>query len=378
MTRSLIPFALEQWFAEFEFVSGMHHLAASGAYAASTQEVLALDPSGEATQRYLALGLDYIDSLGNHSLREALIDLLYPGLAIDQVRITTGASEALVLLTWALTTPGDNIILEDPGYESVSGVAAALGVEVRRLPRLLEQGWLPAARDVQRLIDHQTRFVLLSYPHNPTGAVLAPDDLRAIAEVVHQAGARLISDEVFRPITLAGDPVPSALDLIPDAIVVGDMTKPWGLGGVRVGWVAARDRALLAQLKEIRDYTTMCSSGPGEFLAELVLRSSERILAPRLANARANLARLHDMVARQHLTWQEPTAGYSAFIRLPHGRDSYRVCRHLALDHQVLLVPGAVFGAAYAEYVRIGFGGDPQIFTESLQVIEAVFAKDEA
>jgi len=101
-------------------------------------------------------------------------------------------------------------------------------------------------------------------------------------------------DEVFRLIALDGAVAPSVIDVVEHAVVIGDMTKPWGLGGLRVGWIARRNQALLKLVSAARDYSSICGNAPGEFLAEVTLRHRERVMAPRLAAARVNRQRLAD------------------------------------------------------------------------------------
>jgi aspartate/methionine/tyrosine aminotransferase len=178
----------------------------------------------------------------------------------------------------------------------------------------------------------------------------------------------LVNDEVFRLITLDDEPIPSIVDVVENAVSIGDMTKPWGLGGLRVGWIASHRHELLELLSSARDYSTMCSSAPGSFLAELALRHSSQIIAPRLAAARDNLHRLSEAIARSHrsLTWKRPEAGYTAFVQMPTHISTTTFCRRLAQEQHVLLLPGAVYGSEYERFVRIGFGCEPGIFKEGL------------
>lgn len=364
------PFNLERWFAEFEFVQGMRNLAASGPFAVRTSELLALE--GETTrERYLNLGLDYIENPGSESLRGAVANL-YTTLNANDVRIMTGASEALFLLVWTVAEPGSNIVIEEPCYGNVPGVAESLGIEVRKLPLRQEDGWKPDIGRLSRLVDEKTRIAYLVHPHNPSGSVLKREEMVAIASITERVGAILVNDEVFRLIPLEGEPAPSIADVVENAVSIGDMTKPWGLGGLRVGWIASRRHGLLDLLSSARDYSTMCCSAPGEFLAELALRNSERIIAPRLQTARDNLGRLTDAIARSDgkMSWRRPGAGYTAFVQMPEHISTVDFCRRLALEQRVLLLPGEVYGSEYAAYVRIGYGSGAEVFQAGLRAFE--------
>jgi aspartate/methionine/tyrosine aminotransferase len=367
--RDLAPFRLERWFTEFEFVAGMRNLAASGPFTLTTRELLELEET-ETTAHFLDLDLGYIENPGGESLRQAIANL-HGTLQIDDVRITTGASEALFLLIWTTVEPGANIVVEEPCYDNVPGVAAALGIEVRRLPLRQEDGWKPDLGQLARLIDQRTRMVYLIHPHNPTGSLLSREEILAIAAMTERVGALLVNDEVFRLVALDGAPMPSVVDLVDYAVSIGDMSKPWGLGGLRVGWLASRRRELLDRVSSARDYSSLCSSAPGEFLAELALRHSTLLMAPRLAAACANRQKLAEAIADSQgaLSWQRPEAGYTAFVQLPAHLSSAAFCRHLAQGKRILLLPGEVYGSAYEQFARIGFGCPTHVFQEGLAIV---------
>jgi len=274
----------------------------------------------------------------------------------------------LLLLIWTIAAPGINIVIEEPCYGNVPGIAESLGIEVRRLLLSQEDDWKPNLEQLSRLIDKKTSLVYLVHPHNPSGSMLRREEMEAIASISERAGAMLVNDEVFRLITLDGEPLPSIVDVVENAVSIGDMTKPWGLGGLRVGWVASRRHELLDLLSSARDYSTMCSSAPGSFLAELALRHSSQLISPRLAAARDNLNHLTDAVTRSHgkLSWRRPEAGYTAFVQMPAHISTTVFCRRLAQEQRILLLPGEVYGSEYEHFVRIGFGCDPGIFQEGL------------
>jgi aspartate/methionine/tyrosine aminotransferase len=367
----LAPFRLERWFVEFEFLPGIRNLTASGPYDATTREVLALEDE-DTTRRYLNLGLGYIENSGGESLRQA-ISSLYTTVNPRDIQITAGASEALFLLAWSVMEPGANLVVEEPCYENLPGVASALGFEVRRLPLRMEDGWRPDLEQLARLIDEHTRLIYLVHPHNPTGSTLQVEEMQAIARMAERVGALVVNDEPFRLIALDGEPTPSIIDITADGINIGDMSKPWGLGGLRVGWIASRDHQLLQRVSEARDYSTMCSSAPGEFLAEVALRHAAQLIAPRLAAARTNRERLAQVIAQagDHFeglpAWHRPEASYTAFVQLPFPAEAF--CRHLALERRIFLLPGSVFGPAYDNFMRVGLGGDIHQFREGMSIL---------
>jgi aspartate/methionine/tyrosine aminotransferase len=134
------------------------------------------------------------------------------------------------------------------------------------------------------------------------------------------------------------------------------MSKTYGLGGLRIGWIATRDERVRARMASLKDYTTICSSAPSEFLAEVALRHGEAIAARNRALIRSNLDLLDEFFGRYQDTfsWHRPQAGPIAFPRLLRGNvESF--CDQLAAAKSVLLLPGTLY-ADQGNHFRIGFG----------------------
>lgn len=353
----LPPFELERWFVEYEFNVRLN-LAASCAAPTSNAELLAL-AGDEDRRRYAELNLDYIENPGGERLRTAIADW-YAGLTADDIQVTTGASEAIFLLMHLLTAPGDAIVVEDPCYQSLYAVAEALGVEIIRWTLRPENGFHPDIEELEGLLSRRVRAVVVNHPHNPTGVMLTRSEQSRLVELAERHGIWLVSDEVYRGTAYAPEAaLPPAADLSDYALSIGDMAKPFGLGGLRIGWVACRNRDLLARVSSMRDYTTMCSAAPSEFLAVLALENRERLLARKMDLARRNRERLaRFMEDRPELSGRVPEAGFTALVgyRLPIA--SREFCRGLVERESVLLLPGAVFGVE--NHFRIGFGRDEQ------------------
>ena len=100
----------------------------------------------------------------------------------------------------------------------------------------MEDGWRPNLEQLARLIDEKTRLIYLVHPHNPTGSTLQVEEMQAIARMAQRVGALVVNDEVFRLISLDGEPTPSIIDVAENAIGIGDMTKPWGQSSCQSGW----------------------------------------------------------------------------------------------------------------------------------------------
>ena len=349
----LETFQLERYLAEHEF-SAPYVLCASDCESVELGELLALEPG--AGERLLKLRLGYTESLGDPGLRQA-ITTLYDGILPSHVLVHSGAEEAIFNFMNVALEPGDHVVVHAPYYQSLGEVARGIGVEVAHWQGDPGNGWRLDLDHLEGLLTSRTRVVVLNVPHNPTGFL--PDEafLCELSALSERHGFILFSDEVYRG--LEHDPehlLPSMTDLNHRAVSLGVMSKTYGLAGLRIGWVATRNEPLYRSLAAFKDYTTICSSGPSEFLAELALRHRGPLVDRNLAIIRSNLDLLDDFFGSYpgRFRWSRPRAGSIAFPQLLRGPVE-EFCDQLRRETGVLLLPGTVYGPEY-EAFRIGFG----------------------
>jgi aspartate/methionine/tyrosine aminotransferase len=351
----IADFELERYFARWEFAVD-HLLCASDPEPVPMAELLGMaDPETERLWADLRLG--YTESSG-HPLLRAEIARTYQTVDPDQVLVCSGAQEAIFVVLGAMLGPGDHAVVVWPSYQSLHEVARAAGAEVTLLPLEHEQGW---ALDLDRLraaLRPATRAVVVNFPHSPTGALPPRSTLDTLVELAEERGAWLVSDEVYRLLEL--DPAerwPAAVDRSRRALSIGVMTKAFGLGGLRIGWVACHDRELLGRFAAHKDYTTICNSAPSEILALIGLRAADRLLARSMGIVRSNLRQLDGFFAKQSgwIDWVRPRASTVGFPRLRGDLDADAFTAALVKAERVLLLPGSVFGHP-GDHVRLGFG----------------------
>ena len=169
--------------------------------------------------------------------------------------------------------------------------------------------------------------------------------------------------------------LPAFADINDRALSLGVMSKAYGLAGLRIGWVATRNEKLLHELAAFKDYTTICSSAPSEFLATVALRHADKIVGRNLAIIRNNLDRLDTFFAShgEWFGWNRPKAGSIAFPALLQGVvDEF--CTDLVEQAGVLLLPGTLYNERFNHF-RIGFGR--KNLPEALERME-IYLKDAA
>lgn len=352
---SLPPFALERFFARWEFVAP-HLLCTSDVEGWRLDELLALaDADGRA--RWDALTLGYTESAGLPALR-AEIAGLYEGVSAEEVLVCAGAEEAIYVLLRSLLRPGDHAVVTWPAYQSLHEVARAAGAEVTLLPLRAEQGWVPTPAELDAALRPTTRLVVLNFPHNPTGALPDVATFRRLVEVAGAHGAYVLSDEVYRGLEHdPADRLPAGIELPGRTLSLGVMSKAFGLAGLRIGWLATHDAEVLARAAQYKDYTTICASAPSEVLALIALRAREAVLARSRAIVAANLPLLDAFFERWAgvVEWVRPRAGCIGYPRLLLPTAIEAFCEELVRTEGVLLLPGTVFGDE-RNHFRIGFG----------------------
>lgn len=351
----LQPFGLERYFARHEFAV-RHNLAASDVQGLELRALLAL-ADDETKALWDGLTLGYTESAGLPLLREEIAAL--DGLDAGDVIVCAGAEEAIFLAMHALLAPGDHAVVAWPAYQSLHEVARSIGAAVSLVELRHDAGWRLDLADVQSALRPETRVVAVNFPHNPTGAHLPAADLMALVALCEARGVTLLSDEVYR--FLEQDPaetLPAAAALGERSASVGVMSKSLALAGLRIGWLATRDRSLLERVAAIKDYTTICNAAPSEVLALIALRARADILARSGAIVRRNVEALAGLIARheEHLEWVPPRAGSVAFPRLREpDADVDSWTDGLIARHGVLLLPGSLFGTS-APHFRVGLG----------------------
>ena len=212
----------------------------------------------------------------------------------------SGAEEAIFAVANTHLGPGDHAIVVWPAYQSLHEVARAAGADVTLHELHAADGWAIDVDRLRREVTPRTRLIVVNAPHNPTGALPDPATYRAVADIAAEAGAVLLSDEVYRFLELdEADRLPAGADVGPHGVSIGVMSKSFALAGLRIGWLASHDRALLDAAARFKDYTTICASAPAEILSLIALRARDRVLARSRAIVDANLALLDGFFARR-------------------------------------------------------------------------------
>jgi aspartate/methionine/tyrosine aminotransferase len=288
------------------------------------------------------------------------------GVGTEQVVTAPGASGANFLAFAALVEPGDEVLVERPGYEPLLAALGFLGAAVRRFERRFEDGYRLDLDEIGSLITERTRLVVLTNPHNPSGVLLPPEEVAGLARLAGSAGAHLLVDEVYLDIGFEDAP-PSHVHLGPNVLATNSLTKSYGLSGLRSGWIlCAPDVA--RRLWLTRDAMQAVDSVPSDTLAVAAFRQLPRLAERRRSILDPNVVRVHAFLAA-HEEWLDcvvPPRSMTVFPRLRKEADSEPLHDWLR-SRETSIVPGKFF--EYPRHFRLGFAVMPEDVARGLEQV---------
>ena len=337
---------LEIWFDEFQFEVD-YDIGESGTKFLTVRE---LDMNLNDVE------LRYGYHVGHPSLRKEIAKQ-YKGKSLDNVAVTTGASEANFAIIAQLVGPKDNLIVEHPTYPSLYQVARSLGRDLTLFKLDWENEFRPDMDKLRKLVKPNTKLITLTHPNNPTGSVISEAELKEAIEIAEEAGAYLMVDETYRELMFDAPP-PLAATMSPIAISLTGMSKTWGLPGIRIGW-AVGDSSIVDAIINVREQVTICNSSVGEAIAKEVLHKRNEILPVIRKAVISNFKIVEEwMDAQDWLEWIPPQSGVVGAPRLRKGGSTDRLCEILVKKYRTFTVPGSRM--ELDGHFRLGFGGEQE------------------
>ena len=297
-----------------------------------------------------------LPELRAHVLRQAGLDHI---CNVNDVLITAGAAEANYLALRQLLEPGDEVVIEKPGWPQAEVMAKAQGAVVKTGFRRETSGWDLDLDELRSLVTPKTKLIFLTNPNNPTGRLLSLDDLSEIVAIARNVGAWLIVDEVYAGLEWAAPRPPSIAGLYERGITTGSVSKALGLQGLRTGWMICQDKDLIMDAVILRENSSEIMNILGEVIGEIALRPDRYNIALSAARAAglANLAELNSFIENQPLlSWIPPEAGLIGLAKLGNGLDSSFVAKRLLEPpYKTFLLPGSAYDQP--NHIRVGVGG---------------------
>ncbi|MFJ3787780.1 pyridoxal phosphate-dependent aminotransferase [Kitasatospora sp. NPDC090091] len=295
-------------------------------------------------------GNQYPPGPGIPELRTAIAEhqQRFRGLAYDpdtEVLVTAGATEAIAAALLALLEPGDEVIALEPFYDSYAACIAMAGA-VRVPLTLRAPDFRPDLDRLRALVTPRTRLLLLNSPHNPTGLVLSPDELAAIAALAVERDLLVVTDEVYEHLVFAGahHPIAALPGMRERTVSISSAGKTFSFTGWKVGWVTA-PAPLVAAVRTAKQYLTYVSAGPFQYAVAEALRLPDAYFEDFRADLRRKRDLLADGLAAAGFRVFNPEGTYFITTDItPLGeKDGVEFCRALPERCGVVAIPNAVF-----------------------------------
>jgi aspartate aminotransferase len=287
----------------------------------------------------------YSSSYGEKSLREKLSEI--HGVSADNVVITAGSKWGIFATMYLMLRNGGNVIIPTPYWTAYDLTAKSIGAKTKLLKTELDDKWRIDLDKLERLIDKETRMIILNNPNNPTSKVMDPDVLDGIVEIANRKGVTILSDEVYGTISFVK--TKSILDYGGNHILSNGFSKTFTMTGWRIGYIIA-NKEFVDKMTKLNQITI---NNVPVFIQEAALKALE--LKEQLSTAikaeyqeRAKMA--SEKLSKTALEFTEPEAPFYVFPK-KRGLDSVRFTLDL-LDKGVAVAPGTAFGD-YPEHFRI-------------------------
>jgi aspartate/methionine/tyrosine aminotransferase len=304
------------------------------------------------------------------------------GVPEECVVAATGTSMANHLAMAAVLDPGDEVLIEQPVYGPLLDVAEYLHARVKRIPRRFETGFALEPEELERAITNETRLIVLSNLHNPSGALMPAATLRIIGEIAHRVGAYVLVDEVYLDMLFdSGAPFcfPIGHSIAPSGdnpfITTSSLTKVYGLSGLRCGWVLASP-PLAKRMWLLNDLYGAVAAHTAERMSVIAFDHLEQFRKRAYSLLAANRVVIDAFLdSRNDLECFRPAAGTVFFPRLTHG-DPEIFFKLLREKYETTVVPGTFF--EMPRHFRIGIGGETAGLRAGLERLSAAlddFAK---
>lgn len=275
----------------------------------------------------------------------------------SQILVSTGAKQAIYNALTATLDPCDEVIVFAPYWVSYPSIAQLVGARPVVIATRPEHGFVPRPEDLAAAITSRTRWVVLNYPNNPSGAVASLEQYAALAEVLaRHPGIRVLSDEIYEHICYDGIVAPSFASVSPQmrerTLVINGLSKAYAMTGWRLGY-AAGPRDIIAAMSKLQSHMTGGTSAVGQAAAVAALAMGSSYAARQAAayEQRRDLV-LTRLAASGALRAVKPNGAFYVFVQvLPHRLPDAASVADYLLDHGVAVIDGAAFG--YPGWFRI-------------------------
>jgi aspartate/methionine/tyrosine aminotransferase len=312
----------------------------------------------------------YTHSLGDPELRQEICNSYLKNynvhISSEQVIITSGTSPAILMILFALCNPDDEIILSDPGYACYPNFIRLSGAKMVKVPVFEEDGFQYRPENICSAITERTKAIIINSPMNPTGNLLSPETLKAIAGF----SPYIISDEIYHGLVYE-DQAHSILEFTNHAFVLNGFSKLYAMTGLRLGYVIVPEE-FIRPIQKLQQNLFICASSVAQRSGIAALREANADVEhmKNIYNERRKfmISRLRDLGFRIAV---EPTGAFYIFVDARHlSTDSYTLAFDILEKAHVGVTPGIDFGENSEGYLRFSYANSLENIIEGLKRLE--------
>ncbi|MEM7124803.1 MAG: pyridoxal phosphate-dependent aminotransferase [Chloroflexota bacterium] len=360
--------------------------------AAGRSDVIALgsgDPDFHTPQHIVEAAKAAIDDNQHHytpytglpALREAITDTLHRennlDYNMDEVIVTSGVQESIMLCMLGLIDPGDEVLIGSPRFGTYDTAVTMCGGQVVPVPIREADDFALMPAEIEKRITPKSKVLVLVTPQNPTGAVTPPAIIREIVELVQKHNLILISDEIYSRLIYPGSEHLSAASLPgmkERTITINGFSKTYAMTGWRVGYLAA-PAPFVKLLIEPRHTLSICTSTPSQFAALAALTGPQEPVEAMLEVYGERRAYLMEAITKMGFTYGHPGGGFHLYTNVSSsGMPATVFCEELLRKSGVMINPGILAGDENDTHVRITFLKPMEVLQEAVGRIESFLA----
>lgn len=320
----------------------------------------------------------YTSNAGLAELRQAICDYLdrkfelkYDGES--ECIVTIGGSEGIDLAFRAIINPGDEILIPEPSFVCYKPMVALSGGIAVPIPLQVKNEFRITREEIEERLTEKTKAILISFPTNPTGAIMTKEDLQPIADLAIEKDLIVVSDEIYAELTYEGKHVSIAsLDGMRErTIIVSGFSKAYAMTGWRIGYAVAPPN-MASVMKIIHQYAIMCSPTTSQYAALEAARNGDKDIDEMRAAYDQRRRLMVTNLNRIGLECFEPKGAFYVFPSIQStGLTSEEFATQLLMKYKVAVVPGTAFGDSGEGFVRCSYATSIDELKIALERIEA-------
>ncbi|SHM35446.1 aminotransferase [Caldanaerovirga acetigignens] len=337
----------------------------------------------EAAKKALDEGkTSYTPNPGIIELREEIAKYLESRFNVSynpskEIIVTIGASEAIDVAMRTLLNPGDEVLIPEPAFVAYKPCVVLAGGRPISVPTYMKDGFVLKPEILEKYITPKSKALILSYPNNPTGAIMSRDELMGIARIAEKHDLIVISDEIYAELTYGAEH--TAFAALPGmrerTVTISGFSKAYSMTGWRLGYLAAPE-GLAEELLKVHQYGVACAPSMAQYAAIEALKNGEENVKRMREEYDRRRVFVYNSLKDMGLECFEPKGAFYIFPSVENtGLSCEEFANKLLFDKKVAVVPGIAFGECGKGFVRISYAASMENLEKAMERINEFLKK---